>query len=88
MCAHVFGRRGSSTAATTGLSNWSALDLQVGLVSSSRSSRAHALLDLSCHGHEGLLHVGGVLCTVSQREVILLKMKERIVLRGKMSFEI
>lgn len=39
-----------------------ALDLDVGLLrGAGRGPRAHPLLDLGCHGHEGLLHVGGAL---------------------------
>ena len=50
-------------AATARLPHRRAVDLQVGLVTASRGAGAHALLDLGCHGHEGLLHVGGVLGT-------------------------
>lgn len=52
---------GRLAAASAGLSHRRALDLQVGLVSAGRGAGAHALLDLGRHGHEGLLHVGGVL---------------------------
>lgn len=61
VCMCVCTRSGSSTAAAARLPHRSALDLQVGLVSSGCRSRAHALLDLSSHSHEGLLHIRGIL---------------------------
>ncbi len=56
------GVEGASAAASRRRLYWSALDLHVWLLSaSSCGSGAHSLLDLSSHGHEGLLHIGGVL---------------------------
>lgn len=51
------------TAASSGLPDRGALNFDVGLVSAGCGPRAHALLNLRRHGHEGLLHVGGVLGT-------------------------
>lgn len=58
-----FGRSmAPSAAAPRRRFHWSALNLHVGLLrASSCCSRSHSLLDLSSHGHEGLLHIGGVL---------------------------
>ena len=54
--------RSLSAAAPRGGLYGGALDLDVGLLrATGRGPWAHPLLDLSCHGHEGLLHVGGVL---------------------------
>lgn len=58
---------GPLTAASSRLPDRSALDFDVGLVSTGCGPRAHSLLDLSCHGHEGLLYVGGVLGTRLQK---------------------
>lgn len=56
------GVGGASAAASRRRLHWSALDLHVRLLSaSSCGSGAHSLLDLGSHGHEGLLHIGGVL---------------------------
>lgn len=56
------GVEGASAAASRCRLHRSALDLHVRLLSaSSCGSRAHSLLDLSSHGHEGLLHVGSIL---------------------------
>ena len=53
---------GASTAAPGGGVDGLALDLDVGLLrTAGRGPRAHPLLDLGSHGHEGLLHVGGAL---------------------------
>lgn len=72
---------GLLTAAPPGLPDGGAIDLQVGLVSAGRGPGAHALLDLRGHGHEGLLHVGGILGTSfqegdSQRVCELLETEE------------
>lgn len=53
-----------SAAAPRGRFDRRTVDLDIGpLVASGRSPRAHPLLYLSSHGHEGLLHIGGVLGT-------------------------
>lgn len=60
--AEVRGVGGASAAASRRRLHRSALDLHVRLLSaSSCGSGAHSLLDLGSHGHEGLLHIGGVL---------------------------
>lgn len=52
----------ASAAAPRGGLDRSALDLDIGLLcTAGRGPGAHSLLDLSCHSHEGLLHVGGIL---------------------------
>jgi len=56
------GVEGASAAASRCRLHRSALDLHIRLLSaSSCGSGAHSLLDLSSHGHEGLLHVGSIL---------------------------
>jgi len=53
---------GISAAASRCRLHRSALDLHVRLLrTSSCGSGAHSLLDLSSHGHEGLLHIGSIL---------------------------
>lgn len=72
--------RASAAAPRRGV-DWLALDLDVGLFGGAGcGARAHPLLDLGRHGHEGLLHVGGalgarlqegdpqVICKLLQRE--------------------
>jgi hypothetical protein len=49
----------AAAASRSRLHALSATDLHRGLVV--RGRRAHPLLDLTCHGQEGLLHVAGVL---------------------------
>lgn len=57
---------GPLTAAASRLPHWSAFNLQVRLVPTGCGPGAHAFLDLSCHGHESLLYIGGVLGTSLQ----------------------
>ena len=52
----------ASAAAPRGSLDWRALDLDVGLLrATGGGTGAHPLLDLSRHGHEGLLHISGTL---------------------------
>lgn len=78
-CSHIpifflLGRGLNKVVPFSAASAWWSLDssawsqLDVGLLPSSGCGpRAHPLLDFSSHGHEGLLHICGILCAGFQK---------------------
>lgn len=67
-CCETKGGRQVLAATSTRLLDWSALNFNIGLLcTTSCRSRTHSFFNLSCHGHERLFYICGILCTGFQK---------------------